>query len=101
MTFTNLAIYAPDGTEYRYTVTEDKSQLNGFETRADEGDLEVDQVNTSRIFIAELTPAKAEDGKEPTVQATFKNKQTDSPGKYENGFTATKVWDDNNDSGRL
>lgn len=98
VTFTNLDIYAPDGTEYRYTVTEDKSQLNGFETRAGEGDLDVNQVNTSGISIAELTPAKAEDGKEPTVQATFKNKQTDSPGKYENGFAATKVWDDNNDA---
>lgn len=98
VTFTNLAIYAPDGTEYKYTVTEDKSQLNGFETRAGAGDLKVDQVNTSRISIDELAPAKAEDGKEPDVQATFKNKQPDSPDEYTDDFTATKVWDDNNNA---
>ena len=97
VTFTDLDLYAPDGTEYRYTVTEDKSQLKGFDTWAGKGDLDVDQVNTSGISITELAPTKAEDGNEP-VQATFKNKQSDSPDEYKDGFTATKVWDDNNDA---
>ena len=98
VTFTNLDIYAPDGTEYRYTVTEDKSQLNGFETWAEKGDLTVGDVDVRETSITDMSPKKTEDGSKPDVQATFKNKQPDSPVKYENGFTATKVWDDNNNA---
>ena len=98
VTFTNLDLYAPDGTEYRYTVTEDKSQLKGFDTWAGKGDLDVGDVDVRETSITDMSPKKTEDGSKPDVQATFKNKQPDSPDEYTDNFTATKVWDDNNDA---
>ena len=46
--FIGLPIYAPNGSKYRYTVTEDTSQLGGFVTWAAEGDRAADQVKFAK-----------------------------------------------------
>ena len=95
LTFTNLPIYAPDGSKYQYTVTEVKTYLSGYNTWADKGDRAADDTaftgsgTTGNVEIAGLMPQKTD-----AVQATFVNKRTEPQTTY-NFFTATKIWDDN------
>ena len=118
--FNDLHIYAPNGTKYRYTVIEDRDELQGYDTWVLEGDKvvadfenEVEAAGqpynnagvTDGVAISGLEPTKVEEGQEPPQDldpaATFKNKQPVSPETYENGFTATKKWDDNGNSYKL
>ena len=95
LTFDNLPIYAPDGSKYQYTVTEVKTQLQGYDTWAAARDLAADDTaftgsgTTGNVEIAGLMPQKTD-----AVQATFVNKRSDPQEKYLS-FTATKIWDDN------
>ena len=112
--FDNLPIYAPNGTQYYYTVIEDRDELQGYDTWADEGDIATDQFTsdpldgtaypsagvTDGVAITGLKPTKVDEGQEPPPDlksaATFKNKQPDTPKTY-NEFTATKIWEDYGD----
>ena len=112
--FNDLHIYAPNGTKYRYTVIEDRDELQGYDTWADEGDIATDQFTsdpldgtaypsagvTDGVAITGLEPTKVDEGQEPSPDlksaATFKNKQ-EEPSKVYNQFTATKVWEDYGD----
>lgn len=93
LTFADLPIYAPNGTKYKYTVTEVKDSLQGYDTWAAADDLKVDAFTgkgtTDDVSISGLMPEKNE-----TVQATFMNKQPEKQEEYIT-FTATKIWDDN------
>ena len=117
--FNDLPIYAPNGTQYYYTVIEDRDELQGYDTFAKAEDVdnpdEVDGNGTpwnatasaeypncnvnDGVAITGLEPTKVDEGQEPSPDlksaATFKNKQ-EEPSKVYNQFTATKVWDDNN-----
>lgn len=91
LTFDDLPLYAPDGTEYRYTVTEVKDQLLGYDTWARTGD--VTDPNTfisadKGTAIEDLTPDTS-----GAVAATFKNQQPEQPETY-GTLTAVKVWED-------
>ena len=120
-TFEDLPLYAPNGTAYQYTVIEDRDELKGYDTWAESGDIAnpakvegmgekwtpTDSTNypnsdiTDGIQISGLTPTPIAEGDTETKlspAATFKNKPSDDPATYENGFTATKEWDDNNDA---
>ncbi len=94
--FTDLDLYAPNGSPYSYTVTEVKeSYLEGYDTWAAPGDVPIaDLESDSRItnVVAGLEPV-AGDSEPAPVSATFLNR----PQKT-NRDTVTlegkKVWDD-------
>ena len=92
----DLDLYAPDGTEYLYTVTEIKDQLMGYDTWAAANEVEAETLEANENakgvkFIANLTPKTGDEAE--NIQATFLNKQPDKPDTYTN-FSATKVWQD-------
>ena len=87
-TFKNLPVYAPNGSEFVYTITEDKSSLGGYDTWAASGDvsaenLEKDNPGTS---VGNLYPDDND-----AIDASFLNKKGD-PGTIE--LTGAKVWQD-------
>lgn len=90
-TFDNLPVYAPNGSTYVYTITEDKSHLGGFDTWAANGNvtaegLEVD-TNKGQTSVGNLTAAADE-----TIDASFLNKPVTSPDSIQ--LTGKKVWED-------
>lgn len=90
--FGDLPLYAPDGSKYLYTVTEVKTQLNGYDTWAETGDKNnPDDVVAEGTAVSSLEPASTD-----AIAATFKNKQTDEPVTFES-LSGTKIWDDFND----
>lgn len=116
--FEKLDLYAPNGREYKYTVIEDRDELKGYDTWAMYGDVESpDDVKgsgtvwtaadtaaypnsgiTDGIKISGLTPTEVTQDSTVVPAATFKNQQETPPQTYEDGFTATKKWDDNDNA---
>lgn len=86
ITFEALELYAPNGSEYVYTIQEVKSSLNGYDTWAVEGDVAVENVKENMKgepdagdpSTGDLTPAlDGEEGAaaESQIAATFINRQ--------------------------
>ena len=121
-TFQDLPLYAPNGREYRYTVIEDRDELQGYTTWAEKGNKNSPEEVigqgeawtpedsaaypnagiTDGVKISGLCPAR-EANPDSRVDkcvpaATFKNQPDNPPETYEGNFTATKVWDDNGDA---
>lgn len=91
--FENLPIYAPDGSEYRYTIGEVTGYLEGYDTYASKGGVsDPSDVTTEADFVGELVPTATEGSTDP--QATFKNQQPETPEDLGSELTATKVWED-------
>lgn len=96
-TFEDLPLYAPNGSPYVYTIAEDKSQLNGYDTWAakgdvPEGDLDAFATETNHAeSVPDLTPRKASADPDTAVDASFLNKQADPEPIT---LTGTKVWED-------
>ncbi len=108
--FTGLDIYAPNGTEYQYSVAEDRTYLQGYDTWGKAGDVTENNLstafdNTNKLEnVTDTTVTTAIEGLEPeendtTVDATFKNQRTNPQEKLEL-FTATKIWEDNDSAFR-
>lgn len=101
LTFENLPIYAPNGTEYQYTVTEVKTSLQGYDTWAQAGDIDdpftEEAHKKDEAKIENLEPRTANDADYDQAQATFVNKRTEPQQEY-TFFAATKIWDDNNNA---
>ena len=57
-TFEKLELYAPNGSEYVYTVEEVKTELQGYQTWVAEGDVDVDNVESEGIKMENLKPDK-------------------------------------------
>lgn len=99
VTFDNLPLYAPDGTEYIYSVEEVKDDLQGYNTWALEGDKTVGEFGelteaSQKTSIENLTPAT--DSEDPqSAQATFLNKYNETK---VGPLTATKTWEDLNNT---
>lgn len=95
--FENLPLYAPNGSPYVYTIAEDKSQLNGYDTWAAKGDVLAENLEADTYkeeFVGNLTPRKTSDTPgtpDTTVDASFLNKQADPEPIT---LTGTKVWED-------
>lgn len=89
-TFENLDIYAPNGSPYIYTVEEVKTNLNGYETYAGEGDLQVETCNQEGVKVEGLQPKT-----ESEIQATFKNQQSETEKVTLKG---KKIWQDYSDA---
>lgn len=96
--FADLPLYAPNGSPYVYTIAEDKSQLNGYDTWAAKGDVLAENLEADTYkeeFVGNLTPRKTSDTPgtpDTTVDASFLNKPEANPTKVD--LTGTKVWED-------
>lgn len=89
-TWNYLPVYAPNGSMYQYTVTEDKSQLGGFDTWAAEGNLTADTIKTDsnkKVEVGNLTADNDND-----IDATFLNKPVTAPKPIQ--LTGGKMWYD-------
>lgn len=89
--FENLDIYAPNGSQYVYEVTE--TTLNGYTTYAAQGDVPVKEFNDSHKGVYRVDGLEAKENSE--VQATFYNVYTD---EEKISLTGTKHWNDYNDA---
>lgn len=94
--FEDLELYAPNGSEYVYTVEEVKTELQGYQTWVAAGDVGVNAVNKEGTKVENLKPDKEATKEDAEVKATFKNKQ------YSNKDTVTltgeKKWQDYNNA---
>lgn len=93
--FENLDIYAPNGSQYVYEVTE--TTLNGYTTYAASGDKNVDEVKAAGegYTVENLSAIEVENPGTSAVQATFYNVYTD---KEKISLTGTKQWNDYNNA---
>lgn len=93
-TFKNLPVYAPNGSEFVYTITEDKSSLGGYDTWAAYGDVSAEDLEKDAYkgatSVGDLRPDK-----DPDIAASFLNKPGD-PGTIK--LTGAKVWQDLNNA---
>lgn len=91
-TFKNLPVYAPNGSEFVYTITEDKSSLGGYDTWAASGNKSVEELEKDAYkgatSVGDLRPDK-----DSGIDASFLNKPGD-PGTIT--LTGDKVWQDLN-----
>ena len=97
----NLPLYAPDGTEYLYSVEEVKDDLQGYNTWAKEGDIKYEDFadlteDSESAKVENLKPVPATDSEDPqSAQATFLNKYNETK---VGPLTATKTWEDLNNT---
>lgn len=93
-TFENLPVYAPNGSEFVYTITEDKSSLGGYDTWAASGNKSVEELEKDAYkglaSVGDLRPDK-----DSGIDASFLNKPGD-PGTIK--LTGAKVWQDLNNA---
>lgn len=99
VTFEKLPLYAPDGTEYLYSVEEVKDDLQGYNTWALEGNKTVEDFDeltaaSQETTVKDLKPVTDSEDPQP-AQATFLNKYNEAKA---GPLTATKTWDDLNDA---
>lgn len=94
--FADLTVYAPNGSEYTYTITEDTSQLGGFVTWAAEGEWDADQVKDNGTLTDSVTSLVADT--DPDIDATFLNEPETNPDPI--NLTGGKLWTDLNDDFR-
>lgn len=89
-TFENLPIYAPNGSEFVYTITEDKNSLGGYDTWAASGDVSAENLEKGNpgTSVGNLYPDDNDD-----IDASFLNKKGD-PGTIT--LTGAKFWQDLN-----
>lgn len=95
-TFDDLPVYAPNGSKYIYTVTEDKSQLGGFITWASEGDSTADSIKTDDNLSNAVSGLVADNSSD--IDATFLNQPETAPDPIQ--LTGSKRWIDLNDDFR-
>lgn len=91
-TFENLPIYAPNGSEFVYTITEDKNSLGGYDTWAASGDVSAENLEKGNpgTSVGNLYPDN-----NGAIDASFLNKPGD-PGTIT--LTGAKVWQDLNNA---
>ena len=94
-TFKDLPLYAPNGSPYVYTITEDKGQLGGYDTWAAADDVTAENLEVDiykKDFVGDLTPRQDPADPDTAVDASFLNKPEANPTKVD--LTGTKVWED-------
>lgn len=93
-TFEKLPVYAPNGSEFVYTITEDKSSLGGYDTWAASGNKSVEELEKDAYkgatSVGDLRPDK-----DSAIDASFLNKPG-NPGTI--ALTGDKVWQDLNNA---
>lgn len=98
-TFDKLPVYAPNGSKYVYTITEDKSHLGGFDTWAASQEvsaeaLEADNNKKGQTSVTGLTATETDD-----IDASFLNKPVTPSDTIQ--LTGKKVWEDWDDAFEL
>ena len=108
-TFENLDIYAPNGSEYNYTVTEVKDYLGGYDTWASAGDIaenDIDGILTAGNIVDSISNlavtlnsdgGRGESHQNIAVAATFVNAPRDTD-RETVILTGTKIWRDFNNA---
>lgn len=97
--FDDLPIYAPNGSEYVYTITEDKKELGGYDTWAAADDVKADALKNGTDYagkteVRALTANNNKDSNDKkTIDASFLN-APDASDQGEISLTGTKVWND-------
>ena len=89
--FENLDLYAPNGSRYVYSVEEVKTNLKGYDTWAEAGDLSAADCDTAGTKVEGLEPKE-----NAAVQATFKNSQP-TPNETVT-LKGQKIWQDYSDA---
>lgn len=91
-TFENLPVYAPNGSEFVYTITEDKSSLGGYDTWAASDDVSAEDLEKGNpgTSVGNLHPDN-----NGAIDASFLNKKG-NPGTIK--LTGAKVWQDLNNA---
>lgn len=104
--FTGLDMYAPNGTKYQYSVAEDRTYLQGYDTWGKAGDVtdlstaftnDNKLENVTGTSVTEPINNLMPEENDTTVDATFKNQRTDPQEELEQ-LIATKIWEDNDPS---
>lgn len=101
--FDDLPIYAPNGSEYVYTITEDKKELGGYDTWAAADDPGADALKNGTDYagkteVRALTANNNKDSNDKkTIDASFLN-APDASDQGEISLTGTKVWNDLNNA---
>ncbi len=93
LTFEDMPKYAPNGSEYVYTVEEIKTNLNGYNTWAAAGDVLWDDIRTDENLGTDVGNITAERDNE--VDATFANAQPEDKEKVT--ISGQKKWTDYDD----
>ena len=113
-TFENLPIYAPNGSQYTYSVTELRKELLDYDTWAAKGDLDNNNITTGTEYEGDgtpvtidglqLTPYKDESGNPLTssernvepiaIAATFANQREPDGERETVELSVTKNWND-------
>ncbi|MGN0659713.1 MAG: Cna B-type domain-containing protein [Emergencia sp.] len=96
--FDNLEKYAPNGSEYIYTVTEVKDDfLDGYDTWAEEGNKNASEINVSaaqNVSVENCQVTILENDTVLTPEATFLNKYDNGPAQEKINLTGNKIWKD-------
>ena len=93
LTFEDMPKYAPNGSEYVYTVEEIKKNLNGYDTWAAAGDVLWDDISTDENLGTDVGNITAE--RDNKVDATFANAQPEDKEKVT--ISGQKKWTDYDD----
>ena len=98
LVFDDLPLYAPDGSEYKYTLKERTDYLQGYEATYAYGNVDSpDNVSTtydSDTGVTELEPTVVKEGDTAIPTLTFRDKQFVDPDAHTVEWTATKTWED-------
>lgn len=101
ITFSNLEKYAPNGSEYQYTVTEDTAFLGGYNTWAAKGDKDANDVrsedNKDKSAVQNLIVTPDSPNTELTPAATFLNEYPETE-REKYPLVVQKVWKDYDDA---
>lgn len=97
-TFSELPVYAPNGSRYNYTITENKGQLGGYVTWVEKGERTAEEleqgapITGTSVQVADLLAHEDPD----LIDASFLNQPEETPSPVR--LTGVKVWNDLNDA---
>ena len=91
--FKNLPTYAPNGSEYKYTITEDKTELGGYETWAADGDQTMENLQSGTDYADKTSVGNLTADNNTNIDASFLN-APDASDREEISLNGIKVWND-------
>ncbi len=96
-TFDDLPIYAPNGSKYVYTITEDKKELGGYDTWAAADDPGADALKNGAGYAGQTEVGALTADNNTDIDASFLN-APDASDQEKITLTGTKVWNDLNNA---
>ena len=92
--FKNLPTYAPNGSEYKYTITENKTELGGYETWAADGDQTMENLQSGTDYADKTSVGNLTADTDSDIDASFLNAPPEEPDQEKITLSGTKVWND-------